>query len=86
MIHNGSPYLNEEWYRLPSTARIEQAHSYRARSASKKGAWPLPSHPSEAARCASTSVGSFRNLSHLPSQKRGPSILFTARIERPPSI
>jgi hypothetical protein len=24
MIHNGSPYLNEEWYRLPSTARIAQ--------------------------------------------------------------
>ena len=39
---------------LPFTARIERAHSYRARSASKKGSWSLPSHPSEAARCAST--------------------------------
>ena len=28
--------------RLPFTARIERAHSYRARSASKKGTWPLP--------------------------------------------
>ncbi len=31
-----------EWPRLPFTARIERAHSYRARSASKKGTWPLP--------------------------------------------
>jgi hypothetical protein len=43
-----------KWPRLPFTARIERAHSYRARSASKKGTWPLPPHPSEAARCAST--------------------------------
>jgi hypothetical protein len=28
--------------RLPFTARIERAHSYRARYASKKGIWPLP--------------------------------------------
>ncbi|TKS62954.1 MAG: hypothetical protein EWM73_01944 [Nitrospira sp.] len=27
---------------------------HRARSASKEGNWPLPLHPSEAARCAST--------------------------------
>ena len=33
---------SREWPRLPSTARIERAHSYRARSASKEGAWPLP--------------------------------------------
>jgi hypothetical protein len=33
-----------EWPRLPFTARIERAHSYRARSASKKGTWPLPAH------------------------------------------
>ena len=26
---------------------------HRARSASKEGTWPLPPHPSEAARCAS---------------------------------
>jgi len=31
-----------EWLRLPFTARIERAHSYRARSASKKGTWPPP--------------------------------------------
>jgi hypothetical protein len=30
---------------LPLTARIERAHSYRARSASKKGSWLLPPHP-----------------------------------------
>ena len=27
---------------MPFTARIERAHSYRARSASKKGTWPHP--------------------------------------------
>ena len=27
---------------------------HRARSASKKGTWPLPLHPSATARCAST--------------------------------
>ena len=43
-----------EWPRLPSTARIGRALFHRARSASKEGAWPLPPHPSEAARCAST--------------------------------
>jgi hypothetical protein len=43
-----------EWPRLPFTARIGRAPFHRARSASKKGTWPLPSHPSEAARCAST--------------------------------
>jgi len=31
-----------EWSRLPFTARIERAYSYRARSARKKGTWPLP--------------------------------------------
>src|SRR5688572_12128290 len=31
-----------EWTRLPFTARIERAHSYRARSARKEGTWPLP--------------------------------------------
>src|SRR4029077_10180780 len=39
----------EEWPRLPFTARIERAHSDRARTASKKGTWPLltsfPSSP-----------------------------------------
>ena len=36
------PFLGK-WPRLPFTARIERAHSDRARSASKKGTWPLPS-------------------------------------------
>ena len=40
--------------RLPFTARIERAQFHRARSASKKGTWPLPPHPSQAARYAST--------------------------------
>src|SRR5438132_419112 len=31
-----------EWPRRPSTARIGRAQFYRARSASKEGAWPLP--------------------------------------------
>ena len=39
---------------MPFTARIERAQFHRARSASKKGTSPLPAHPSEAARCAST--------------------------------
>ncbi len=26
---------------MPCSARIERAHSHRARSASKKGTWPL---------------------------------------------
>ena len=37
-----------------SNARVERAQFHRARSASKKGTWPLSPHPSEAARCAST--------------------------------
>jgi len=32
-----------EWPRLPFTARIERALFHHARSASKKGTWPLPS-------------------------------------------
>ena len=35
---------------VPFTARIERAHSYRARSASKKGTWPLPPQPSKLVR------------------------------------
>ncbi len=42
--------------RLSSTARIERAQFHRARSASKEGTWSLPTHPSEAARCASTAI------------------------------
>jgi len=41
---SNSLYLSlGEWPRVPSTARIERAQFHRARSASKKGTWPLPS-------------------------------------------
>ena len=40
--------------RLFFTARIERPPLYRGGSASKKNGLPAPSHPSEAARCAST--------------------------------
>jgi len=36
------------------SARVSFHPLHRARSASKKGTWPVPPHPSEAARCAST--------------------------------
>jgi hypothetical protein len=36
--------------RLSFTARIERTQFHRARSASKKGIWPLPSHPSKLTR------------------------------------
>ena len=36
------------------SARLSFHPFHTARSASKKGTWPLPPHPSEAARCAST--------------------------------
>ena len=49
-----SSSLVRKWPRLPFPARIERAPFHRARSASKKGTWPLPPPPSEAARCAST--------------------------------
>ena len=42
---------------------------HRARSASKEGTWPLPPHPSEAARCASTKGGLVTMLSPLFSEK-----------------
>jgi hypothetical protein len=48
-----SDYLHlslKERPRLPFTARIGRAHSYRARSASKKGTWPLLPFPSKLAR------------------------------------
>ena len=37
------PSLNREWPRLPFSARIERPLFHRGGSASKKGAWPLPS-------------------------------------------
>jgi hypothetical protein len=47
VIHDPSKlacFSLREWPRLPSTAGMERAHSHCARSASKEGAWPLPSH------------------------------------------
>jgi hypothetical protein len=41
---------------MTPTARIERAQFHRARSASKEGTWPLPTYPSEAARCASKGI------------------------------
>ncbi len=46
-----------EWPRLPFTARIERAQFHRARSASRKGAWSLPSRPSKLARSFSRDEG-----------------------------
>jgi hypothetical protein len=45
--------------RLFFTARIGRAHSYRARSASKKNGLPTPSNPSETARCANWQLDLF---------------------------
>ena len=47
----------KEWPRLSLTARIKRPQLHRGGSASKKGTWPLPPHPSEAARCASRNIG-----------------------------
>ena len=44
---------------LSFTARIEGAHSDRAASASKKDGLTVPSHPSEATRCANTFVNQW---------------------------
>jgi len=41
MLSWSLPLLGE-WPRVPFTARIERAQFHRARSASKKGTWPLP--------------------------------------------
>ena len=60
--------LFREWPRLPFTARIERAQFHRARSASKKGTWPLPPHPSEAARCASKGDGQATPSSFAASE------------------
>jgi hypothetical protein len=52
--HHSAPFSLKGVAETALTARIERAQFHRARSASKKGTWPLPPHPSEAARCAST--------------------------------
>jgi len=49
------------------SARVPFHHFHRARSASKKGTWPLPSDPSETARCTSTGVHLVCPLMHLLS-------------------
>ena len=77
------PYLSQrEWPKLPSTARIERAHSYRARSASKEGTWLLLPHPSQTARCANIMVlpsllvfplGGWPDWSPTARVQRGPS-------------
>ena len=59
-----------EWPRLPFTARIERAQCHRARSASKKGTWPLPSLLAD----FFSSLRGKRLISHRqiePSQHRG---------------
>jgi hypothetical protein len=49
LVQQGVFFLNFSleggWPRLPSTARVERAHSDRARSASKEGTWPLTLTP-----------------------------------------
>jgi len=65
-VPSTSQYLSlGEWPRLSFTARIERAQFHRARSASKKGTWPFPPHPSQAARSASRRT--TRHTSSLPS-------------------
>ncbi len=72
--------------RLFFTARIERPPFYRGGSASKKNGLPTPSHPSEAARCAST--GDHQAPSPTPfgeqedDQATHPTIL--ARLSHPP--
>jgi hypothetical protein len=69
---SNSRYLSlEEWPRLPFTARIGRAQFHRARSASKKGAWPLLPLPSKLARF-SLQVGSLDWPLTAPVE-RGPS-------------
>ena len=114
--HNGSSYLSEEWYRLPSTARIERSSSIfsidplqltssfspgripilvyvrpsneallRARVPGAQDQRGCPSHPLKprVARAQGRDHRVLCLLYPLPSQKRGSSLLFTARIERP---
>jgi hypothetical protein len=54
-----------EWPRLPSTARVERAHSDRARSASKEGAWPLPPYHFQSADAKASE--NFSGLPQLPA-------------------
>ena len=65
--------LTEGVARLPFTARIERAHSDRARSASKKGTWLCPPTPwllqkQSHGHLLSLDSGSTEGLDHFPSQ------------------
>ena len=64
-----SPIHFQGWPGRSSIARVERAHSYRARSASRRTA-RLPSHlPSSAvARCASTGSSQTTRLSQHPAR------------------
>jgi hypothetical protein len=94
MIHNGSPYLNEKWYRLPSTARIAQPSPIKCSLQASSfflQAWGLNDLPLRASdehilivRVPRAQSGLIESSISPTSQKRGASLLFTARIERPP--
>ena len=64
--------------------RASSEHVFIARSASKKGTWPLLPHPSEAARCASTE--DLRACPVTPIQAHTPSpLLFLRTIDTGPA-
>ncbi len=79
------PTSPEEVGRLFFTARIERPPLYRGGSASKKNGLPAPSHPSEAARCASKGIvpatpsplfqHPTRNVMEVGRQEEGPASL-----------
>jgi hypothetical protein len=62
------------------TARIERPPLYRGGSASKKNGLPAPSHPSKAARCASTGIVPATPSSFFqhPTRPSGPLTRFHA--------
>ena len=57
--------------RLPFTARIERAHSYRARSASKKGTWPLPPLLADVFTILLGDFHTVQNIAHFLYQGMG---------------
>jgi hypothetical protein len=70
--HSTPPHHSHKGRRgLPSTARIERALSECARSASKKGTWPLP--PSSPTHFPSTSAVREGRLPLGARVQRGPS-------------
>ena len=74
------PRVREHWESSGplSSASPEEHRLHRTRSASKEGTWPLPPHPSEAARSASRRTGSWDFLTPIASPKLAHSLLFTA--------